>query len=92
MQDFRSEALLLTQQSEQQVLGANVLMAEALGLFGAVGQHALALMAEGQVHRGGHLLADGGVGLHLLSDGFDGGVRAQKAIGQRLVLAQQAQQ
>ncbi len=65
---------------------------EPLRLLGGIGQHALALVAERQIHRGGHLLADRGVPLDLLADGFDRGVRAQEAIGQRLVLAQQAQQ
>ena len=92
VQDLGGEALFLAQQAEQQVLGADVLVVQPLRFFGAVGQHALALMAQGQIHRRGNLFADGGVAFDLLADGFHGGVRAQKTVGQRLVLPQQAQQ
>src|SRR5579883_2741202 len=92
VQDLRGEALFLAQQAQQQVLGADVLVVQPLGLFRAIGQHALALVAEGQVHGSGNFLADGGVAFNLLPDRFDSGVRAQKTVGQCLVLAQQAQQ
>jgi hypothetical protein len=74
------------------VFGADVLVGEAFGFFGGVGEDALALVGERQVDRGGDLLADGGVALDLLADGFDGCVRTQEAVGERLVLAQQAEQ
>ena len=92
VQDFGGEALLFAQQAEQQMLGADVLVVQPLGFFRAIGQHALALVAQRQIHRSGNLLADGGVAFDLLADGFDGGVRAQEAVRQRLVFAQQAQQ
>ena len=91
-EDLGGEALLLAQQAEQEVFGADVLVGEALGLLGGVGEHALALVGEREVDRGGDLLADGGVALDLLADGLDRGVRAQEAVGERLVLAQQAEQ
>ena len=77
---------------EQQMLGADVLVAQPLGFFRAIGQHALALMAQRQIDRSGNLLADGGVAFDLLADGFDGGVGAQEPVRQRFVLAQQAEQ
>src|SRR5258708_7109561 len=92
MQDLGGETLLFTQQAEQQMLGPDVLVAQTLGFFRAIGQHALALMAEREIHRSGNLLSNGGVGFDLLPDGLNGGVRAQEPVGERLVLAQQSQQ
>ena len=82
VQDFGGEALFFAQQAQQQVLGADVLVIQPLGFFGRVGQHALALVAERQIDRGGHLLADGRVALDLLADGFHRRVRAEEAVGQ----------
>ncbi len=92
VQNLGGEALLLAQQPEQQVLGADVLVVEPLGLLGAVGQNALALVAERQIHRGGNLLANRGVRFNLLANRFDGGVRPQEPVRQRLVFAQQPEQ
>ena len=92
LQDLRGEALFLAQQAQQQVFGADVLVAQPFGLFRRIGQHALALVRERQVHAGRDLFADGGVRLNLLANRLHRGVRAQEAVGQRLVLAQQAQQ
>ena len=86
------EAFLFAQQAEQQVLGADVPVGQPLGFFGGVCQNPLALVAQGKVHGSGNFLPDGGMPLDLFADGFNGGVRAQKPVGQRLVLAQQAQQ
>ncbi len=55
-------------------------------------QNLLDLVAEGQLHRGGDPLPDRCPPFHLLADAFQRAVRAQKAIGQGLVLPQQAQQ
>ena len=52
LQDLRGEALLFAQQAEQQMFGADVLVAEALGFFRGVGQHALALVRKRQIDRG----------------------------------------
>ena len=92
MQDLGGEALLFAQQAQQQVLGADVLVVQALGFFGAIGQHALALVAQRQIHGGGNLFANRGVAFDLLADGFDRRVRPQKTVGQRLIFAQQTQQ
>ena len=92
MQDLRREALFLAQQAEQQVLSADVLVVQALGFFGPIGEHALAFVAERQIDRGGNLFPNGGVPFDLLADGLHRRVRTQKAVRQRLVLAQQAQQ
>ncbi len=92
LQDLRGKALFLAQQAQQQMLGPDVLVAQPLGLLGRIGQHALALVGERQVHAGGDFFADGGVRLNLLANRLHRGVRAQEAVGQRLVLAQQAEQ
>jgi hypothetical protein len=70
----------------------DVLVAQPLGFFRRIGQHALALVRKRQVDRGGNLLANRGVRLNLLADRLHRSVRAQKAVGQGFVLAQQAEQ
>src|ERR1035438_6255123 len=74
------------------MLRPDVLVAQSFGLFRRIGQHPLALVGEWQVHACRNLFADGGVRFNLLADRLHRGVRAQEAVGQRLVLAQQAQQ
>ena len=71
MQNLGGKALFFAQQTQQQMLGANVLVGKAFGLFRGVGEHALAFVAQRQVHGGGNLLANGGVTFDLFSDGFD---------------------
>jgi hypothetical protein len=92
LQNLRGKALFFAQQAQQQVLGADVLVAQPLGFFRRIGQHPLALVGERQVHGGRDLFADGGMRLNLLANRLHRSVRAQEAVGQRLVLAQQAQQ
>ena len=92
VQDLGGEALLFAQQAEQQMLGADVLVVQALRFFRAIGQHALALVAQRQIDRGRNLLPNRGVPFDLLADGFDRGMRAQEPVRQRLVFAQQSQQ
>ena len=91
VQNLGGEALLFAQQAQQQVLGADVLVVQALGFFGPISQDALALVAQRQVHGGGNLFANRGVAFDLLADGFDRRVRPQKPVGQRLIFPQQAQ-
>ena len=74
------------------MFGADVLVAQPLGFFRRIGQHPLALVRKRQVDGGRNLLANRGVRLNLLADRLHRGVRAQEAVGQRLVLAQQAEQ
>ena len=92
MQDLCGKALFLAQKAEQEVFGANVLVREALCFLSSVGQHALAFIGERQIDGSGYFLADGGVALDLLTNRVHGSVRAEKAVGQRLVLTQQAEQ
>ena len=92
VQDLRGETLLFAQQAQQQVLGADVLVVQPLGFFRAIGQHALAFVAQRQIHGGGNLLADGGVAFDLLADRLHGGMRTQEPVRQRLVFAQQAEE
>ncbi len=91
MQDFRGETLLFAQQAEQQVLSADVLLAQPLGLFGTIGQHALALMAQRQIDRSRHFFAERSVAFDLFPNGVDRRVRTQEPVRQRFVFPQQAQ-
>ena len=92
VQDLGRETFLFAQQAQQQVLGPDVLVIQPLGFFRAVGQHALALMAQRQIHGSRNLFADGGVAFDLFADGLHRGVRAQKPVRERLVFAQQSQE
>ena len=49
LQNLRGKALLFAQQAQQQMFGADVLVAQPLGLFRRIGQHPLALVRERQV-------------------------------------------
>src|SRR6185437_4077158 len=64
---------------------------EALSFFGAVGKHALALVAEREVYRCGNLLTDRCMPLNLLPDGFHGGMRPQKPVCELFVFSQKPQ-
>ena len=68
------------------MLRADVFVIQPLGLFGAVGKHALALVTQGQIDRSRDLFPDRGVRFDLLADGFDGRMGPQEAVRQRLVL------
>src|SRR5438093_862606 len=92
MQDFRSEALLLAQEAQQEVLGAYVLVAQPLGLFSAVSQYSLAFVAERQIDGRRYLFANRRVPLDLFPDRIDRGVRTQEPVRQLLVFPQQPQQ
>ncbi len=71
MQNFRSEALLFAQESQQQMFSSNVLVRKSLSLFGGIGKHALAFIAQWQIDRGRNLLTNRGMSLDLFADGFD---------------------
>ena len=92
VQDLRGKAFLFAQQTEEQMLGADVFVREPLGLFRGIGQDALAFIRERQIDGGRDLLADGGVAFNLFTNGFDRGVRAKKAVGECLVFAQKPEQ
>src|SRR5580704_5561825 len=74
------------------MFGAYVLVREALRFFRGIGEHALAFVAQRQVHGSGNLLTDRGVSFDLFANGFDRSVRTQKTIGQGFIFAQKSQQ
>ncbi len=92
MQNLSREAFLFAKQAQQQMLCTDVLMRQPLGFLRRVGQNALALVAQGQVHGSRNLLPNSRVALDLLTDGFDRSMGPQEPIGERLVFAQQTQQ
>ena len=92
VQDFRSNALLFAQNSQQQVLGADMAMIQPLRFFGGVGENSLALVRKRQIDRRRHLLANGRPAFDLLANALDRGRIAKKPIGQVLVFTDQAQQ
>ena len=92
-QDGGGDRALFAQDAEQQVLGADVAVQEAVGFFGGVLEHALGLAAEGDLDRGRHLLAEDRPPFDFLADALEGEVRAlEDAAGQPLAFADQAQQ
>ena len=92
MQNVRGETFLLAQQPEKQMLGSDVLVIQPLGLLGAIGEHALALVAQRQVDGSRNFLSQCRVRFNLLADGFHRRARAEEAVGQSLIFAQQPQQ
>ena len=81
LQNLRGKAFFFAQQAQQQMFGADVLVAQALGFFRRVGQHPLALVRKRQIDARRNLLADRGVRFNLLADRLHRGVRAQEAVG-----------
>src|SRR6266481_3788514 len=74
------------------MLGANMFVAQTLGFFSGVSQHALAFIAERKIHGRRDLLPDRGVSFDLLANGFDRSMRTQESVRQCFIFAQQAQQ
>src|SRR5665213_1918964 len=74
------------------MLGADVLVAEALRLLRAISKDALTLVAERKVYGGGDLLANCGVRFYLLANRFNGCVGPQEPVGKRFILTEQAEQ
>src|SRR5215475_13929846 len=91
-QYLRTEAFLFAENTEQEVLGTNVFVPEALGLFRGAVQNALAFGAERHLHRSGNALADSDASLNLFSNGFDGTLLAEEPVRQGFVLPHQAEQ
>src|SRR5665213_3365655 len=89
MQNLRRETLLLAQQSQQQMLGPDMLVVQALRFFGAVSQNPFAFMAQRKIDRRRNLLPDCGMPFDLLSDGIHGRVRPQESIGQLFIFPQE---
>jgi hypothetical protein len=92
MQNLCGKTFFLAQQAEEQMLGPNMLVAEAFSFFGCVSQHPFAWVADGKVDRGGSSLANRRVAFDLFSDGLDGSVGPQEPVRQRFVFAEQTQE
>src|SRR5207248_854684 len=73
------------------MFGTDVAMGKALGFFCRVGENSLAFVAEREIHRGGNFLADGGMTLNLLADGFHRSMRTEEPVGEGFVFAQKSQ-
>ena len=91
VQNLGGEALFFSQQTQQQMFGADVAMRKALGFLRGIGENPLAFIAQREIDRSRNLLADGGVSLDLLANGFDRGVGAQETIGQGFIFAQESE-
>jgi hypothetical protein len=65
-QDRRGHRALLAQDAEQHVLGADVVVEQAVGFFGGALQHPLGLGAERHLHRRGDLFPEHRSGLRSL--------------------------
>ena len=74
------------------MLGAHVLYAESLRFFARHIKDALALRAERHFDGGRNALTDGDASLDLFANRFNRALLPQEAIGQRFVLAHQAEQ
>ena len=92
-EDGRGDAALFPEDAEQQVFGPHVVVQQPVGFFGRELQDALGLGAEGDLHRGRHLLAEDRPPLDVLADAFEGQVRAgEDAARQPLAFPDQPQQ
>jgi hypothetical protein len=91
-QDASGDPLVLTHETEQDVLGADVVVAERERLAEGQLEHLLGARGEWDL-AGGHLLAGADDADDLGADPLDGDVqRLEDAGGQALLLAQQAEQ
>ena len=92
-EDGRRDRALFAQDAEQQVLGADVVVQQPVGLFGRELQHALGFGAERDLDRGRDLLAEHRAAFDFLADVFEGQVRAREdPARQPLAFANQAEQ
>src|SRR4029079_1453370 len=91
-QDAGGDALVLADEAEQDVLGADVVVAKAQGLAQGELEHLLGARGEGDL-AGGDLLARPDDADNLSADALDGDVEGlEDAGGQALLLAQQAEE
>ena len=77
-EDGRRHRALFTQDAQQEVFGADVVVQQAIRLFGGVLQHALGLGAERDFDRRGDLLAEHRPPLDVLADALEREVRARE--------------
>src|SRR6266436_5347131 len=88
----RSKALFFAQDPQQQMLGSDVFVAEPLGFFRRHIKDALALRAERHFDGRRDALAYRDARFDLFAYRFDRALLAEETVGQRLVLAHQAEQ
>src|ERR1700679_3879857 len=74
------------------MLSSDVFMIQPLSLLRAIGKHRFRFMTKRQVDGGRYFFAKRGMRFNLLADGFDRRTGAEEAIGQGLILPQQAEQ
>src|SRR3954471_18960439 len=92
-QDRRRDRTFLAQDAEQQVLGADVVVQQPIGLFGRELQDALGFRAERNLDRGRDFLAKHGPSLDFLPDILERQVRAREnAAREALSFANQAKE
>ena len=92
-QDGGRDRALLAQDAEQEVFRADVVVQQPVGFFRRELQHPLGFRAEGNLDRGGDLLAEDRPPLDLLADAFEGQVRPGKdAAGEALALADEPEE
>ena len=92
-EDRRRDRTLFAQDAEQQMLGADVVVQQAVRFFRGKLQHALGFGAERDLDRRRDLLAEHGPAFDLLPDAFEGEVRAGKdPAGQALAFPDQSEQ
>ena len=92
-EDGRRHRTLFTQDAEQQVLGADVVVQQPVRFFGGELQDPFGLGAERNLHRGRDFLAENRSAFDVLADVLEGEVRAREdPAGQALTLADEAQQ
>ena len=92
-QDGGGHRALFAQDTEQQVLGPDVVVQEAVGFFRCKLQHPLGFRAERNLDRGRDLLAEDRPAFDFLTDVFQGEMRARKnSAREPFALADQAQQ
>ena len=92
-EDGRRHRALLAEDAQQQVLGADVVVQQAIGFFGSELQDALGFGAERDLDRRRDLLAEDGTPLDFLPDRLERQVRPRKdAAGQPLAFANQPEQ
>jgi hypothetical protein len=87
LQQLRSKACLLAKQPQQEVLGADMLVAQPLSLFRRVSQNALALIGQWQIDACGDFLACGCARFDLFADRLDRRMGVKKAVSQTLIFA-----
>ena len=92
-QDGGRNRALLAQDAEQEVFRTDVVVQQAVGFLRRELQDPLGFRAEGNLDRGGDLLAEDGSPLDLLADAFEGQVRPGKdAAGEALALPDESEE